>query len=87
MVKTPNEVKDYSIDWTDRLAGDTISTSAFTVPSGITLDSQTNDTTSSTAWISGGTDGTDYNVTCLVTTAGGRTYEWPIRIQVRDAEA
>ena len=54
-VKDPDEVLDYSIDWSTWLDSDTISSSSWTVESGITKDSDSNDTTSTTIWLSGGT--------------------------------
>lgn len=80
--KTPTEVVDYSIDWSD-ISPDTISTSTFAVDTGITKDNETNDTTSSTVWVSGGTDGTDYQITNTITTAGGRTFQRDFVIKVR----
>lgn len=71
--KDPDDVVDYSVDWTDWLAGDTIATSVWVVPTGITKDSDTNDTTSATIWLSGGTEGDDYQLTNRITTAAGRT--------------
>ena len=79
-VKRAAEVKDYKIDWSDRLlvngvAGDTISTSTWVVETGITKDSDTNTTTSTTIWLSGGTAGVEYTLTNRVVTAQGRTHE------------
>jgi hypothetical protein len=56
--KDPDAVLDYAIDWTDRLGSDTISTSTWTVPSGITKDSDNKTTAKTTIWLSGGTVGT-----------------------------
>jgi uncharacterized phiE125 gp8 family phage protein len=89
--KRPNEVRDYLVDWTAFLAGDTIATSDVTV-TGATLDSDTNDTTSATVWLSGGTAGTTARIVNTITTAGGRTetqvftlavveYEEPVSIE------
>lgn len=72
--KDPDAVLDYSVDWSDWLAtGETISTSSFTVATGVTKDSETNDTTSATVWLSGGTDGTRYTITNQITTSDSRT--------------
>jgi hypothetical protein len=51
--KDPDAVVDYRIDWSDRLNGDTIAISTWTVPSGITKDSDTHDNTTTTIWLSG----------------------------------
>jgi hypothetical protein len=55
--------------------GETISAHTITVPDGITVDSSTvikNDTAVS-VWLSGGTDGDDYIITCEIETSGNRT--------------
>ncbi len=89
--KTPEEVETYGIDWTDRLSNeiitnDTIETSDWDVPDGITPDSDAIDQadTRSTITLSGGTIDTDYTLVNTVVTAGGRTLEEAITIQVRD---
>ncbi len=59
----------YTIDWSQWLnTGDSLATSLMVVPTGLTLVSQANTTTTSTAKISGGTIGTAYTVTCTITT-------------------
>jgi hypothetical protein len=68
-------VLDYSIDYTLWLAGDTISSSAWTFDAGITgiPVSIGSPYAKATTWLSGGTAGTTYNVTNTITTAAGRT--------------
>lgn len=70
--KRPNEVRDYSHDWSAFLGEDTIVTSDVTVD-GVTLDSDTNTDTTVTFWLSGGTADTLATITNTITTAGGRT--------------
>lgn len=82
-VKDPDEVLDYVRDWSALLGDDTIATSTWTVPSGITKDSDTNTTTTATIWLSGGTLGTDYALVNRITTAGGRTHDKTLTIRVR----
>jgi hypothetical protein len=85
--KDPGAVLDYSFDWTvdGWIGADTITgTPVWTVPAGITKDSQSNTTTVATVVISGGTAGANYDVSCKITTAGGRTDERTFRLQVRD---
>jgi len=91
--KDPSEVLDYTIDWYDTtlaegplfVSGETISgTPVWTVPSGITKDSQTNDTTTSTIWLSVGTAGTEYSITCKVVTSASRTFERTIIVPVKN---
>jgi hypothetical protein len=73
--KDPAAVKDYKWDWSDWLDGDTIATHTVTAEDGITKDSSsiTDDSTSVTVWISGGTAGSEYQITCQIVTTGGRT--------------
>lgn len=82
--KDPAAILDYSIDWSLWLNGDTIATSSWTVPAGLTKQSDTNNTSSTTVWLSGGTLGQTYTVTNRITTANGRTDERSILIKVED---
>lgn len=83
-VKDPNEVLDYTFDWSTWLNGDTISTDTVTVATGLTKNSDSNTTTGVTVWLSGGTAGNNYNVTSQIVTAAGRTAERTIVIKVRE---
>ena len=79
--KDPNEVLDYGLDWTARLAGDSITASSWTVDVGtITIDSDENTTTLTTAWLSGGSAGTTYTLTNRVVTEGGRTMDQSVTL-------
>lgn len=94
--KDPAGVLDYVFDFapltngrgdTDWLAsGDTISSKTVTAETGLTVDSSsiTDSGTSVTAWLSGGTAGSVYRVTCQIVTAGGRTDERSIAIKIRN---
>lgn len=83
--KDPNEVLDYTIDWTSRLIGsDTVSSVVWTVPSGITKDSQSNDTTKAVIWLSGGSNTRTYPITCQVTTASGRVMEQSVTLKLAE---
>ena len=83
--KDPNAVLDYQWDWSAWLeTGETISTALVTVPTGLTLDSQVDTTTSVTAWLSGGTAGTGYAVLCHITTSAGREDDRQIIIRCRE---
>lgn len=81
--KDPQSVLDYGVDWSDWLAsGETISTSAWTVPAGITKDSDTKGDTSTVIWLSGGTAGEIYTLANKITTTDSRTVERSIQIIV-----
>lgn len=91
--KRPAEVKDYTVDWTRHLlvagadVGDTVSTSTWTVETGLVKDSDSKTSSTTTAWLSGGTEGVHYTVTNRVVTAQGRTYERSFVVQVKAAPA
>lgn len=82
--KDPDSIKDYQSDWTDWLDGDTIATSDFTVPSGLTRQSQSTTTTISTVWLSGGTPGRTYSIVHRITTAAGRKDDRTIKLSVAE---
>jgi len=82
--KAPTAVLDYTVNWATWLVADTITgTPVWTVATGLTKDSQSNTTTTATAWLSGGTEGQDYAVSCRISTAAGRTDTRSFIIQVR----
>lgn len=82
--KSPEATLDYKFDWSRWLpTGDTIATSSMTADTGLTVASDTHDTSTATVWLSGGTDGQNYDVVNEITTAGGRTDERTMVIQVR----
>jgi len=85
VTKDPDSILDWEFNWTSWLAGDTISTSTWVVPSGITKDSDTKTTITTTIWLSSGTDGTDYELVNRIDTAGGRTKEWTLLVRVRSS--
>lgn len=83
--KDPDEVKDYEFDWTDILKGDTISGTTWTIsPSGLTKDSDTNNSSTTTIWVSGGTAGVTYSLMNEITTAGGRKYNRTRKLKMKE---
>jgi len=96
--KDANSVLDYKFDWApltngseggvtdwlDTANSETISTKTVTADSGITVDSSalTDTNTSVTVWLSGGTVGVTYDVTCQIVTSASRTDERTISIKV-----
>jgi hypothetical protein len=82
-IKDPAAVLDYNEDWSDWLGTDTIATSTWSVPTGITMGAYSHTTTVSTVWLSGGTAGTNYTVRNTITTVGGRTDVRSVIIKVR----
>ena len=81
--KHPSAILEYQLAWSTWLGTNTISSSAYTVPSGITKLSESNTTTTSTVRLSGGTDETDYQCDNQVTLASGQVDTKSIVILVR----
>lgn len=84
--KDPNDVLDYTIDWTALLVGgETISTANWSVtPSGLTIGTTAISSPNTSAWLSSGSAGTQYAVTCRITTSASRTYERTVLISVEN---
>ncbi|MDK1377107.1 MULTISPECIES: hypothetical protein [unclassified Sinorhizobium] len=85
-LKDPDEVKDYSLNWAALLgASDTITSSTWTIDDGdgLTIDSDSNNSTATTVWLSSGTAGTNYSLVNRIVTAGGRTFDQTVRLKVR----
>lgn len=82
--KDPEAIVDYEVDWSTWLGSDTLASSTWMAPSGITVTSSTGfTTTKATIWLSGGTNGSDYVLTNTITTAGGRTEDETVVILCR----
>lgn len=85
--KDPNDIIDYLVDWSDWLSdGDTIASSTWIVPAGITKDSDTFTNTTTTIWLSGGTAGQSYSLTNRIVTSNNppRTKDKTITIRVKE---
>jgi hypothetical protein len=86
-LKAPTETLDYSIDWSDWLDDDAISTSSWSADTGITVATDpaaSNTATIATVWLSGGTAGQNYKVINTIVTSGERTAIRYIEIRVRN---
>lgn len=82
--KDPADVLDFTMDFAAALGADTIATVTWTVPADLSKGAETNSTTAATVWLSAGAAGTDYSITCRITTAGGRTIERTALLLVKD---
>lgn len=78
--KDPGATEDFLLDWSAAVAGDQITSSNWTVTSGLTLVSSSNAPGSATARISGGTVGQIYTASNTVTLASGQIKVANIRI-------
>ena len=86
--KDPDAVWDFNIDWATNwmVTDDTVSTSTWTVPAGITKDSDTFTAAGvTTVWLSGGgAVDTIHKLENRITTAGGRTEDQTIHVKMRE---
>ena len=85
--KTPNEIKDYSFDWSKDIEGDTITGGSSTwsiSPSTATIaqSSVASSGTLTTVWLSGGVIGQVYQVNNFIVTAAGRDLSKTFRLLV-----
>lgn len=83
--KDPDAVLDFGFDWSEWLDSDiseVISTSTWTVPSGIDGDNESHDDSTTMIWISGGTAGATYLITNKITTSAERIDERSFKISV-----
>jgi hypothetical protein len=84
-VKDPNAVLDYKFDWSAWLAvSETITSSTWTVPAGITKQSDTHDTSSTTIWLTSGTAGITYMLVNEIVTNQGRTENRSLSLFLED---
>jgi hypothetical protein len=86
--KEPGEKQDYDVDFTKyiRSMGETVGAAhslSVSADTGITVTASSITDGVAKIWLQGGTDGEDYQVTAIVTTAGGRIHHGHILIQVR----
>jgi len=86
-IKDPAAILDYEMDWSDWLIGDTIATSTWTVPAGLTQVTSSSSAVVATIRLSGGTHGVDYEILNHIVTASGQEDERSILIQVLQSEA
>lgn len=97
MVKDPDEVLDYIVDFAPLtnsrygaasdwlLPGETLSSHAVSATTGITIDadSLTATDTAVLVWLSGGTLYQQYDIDCIATTSANRTVSRSFRVKVR----
>jgi hypothetical protein len=85
LTKDPDAVLDYGLDWEPWLAGvDTIASSQWFAPVGLTIESDAHTDTTATVWLSEGVRGAQYLVTNRITTASGRTEDRSFVLQIAD---
>lgn len=82
-VKDPDDHKDYGLDWSAYLQSETIVSSQWILPDGITKQSESHTGTKAIVWLSGGTAGCSYLCTNRITTSGGRQQDETAELTVR----
>ena len=83
--KDPDELLDYTINWAAAprwVTDDTIVTSTWIVPDGLTGSDETDTDTTVTIWLMGGTEGTTYEIVNRITTAGGRHLDQTVLLPI-----
>ena len=86
--KDADGVLDYTLDWSDWLGTNTISSSTWSVETitgdsdALTIDSNTNTTTKSTVFLSGGSVGNVYKVYNTIGTSNSLTERRHFRVRV-----
>lgn len=81
-LKDPEATREYQIDWSQWLGADTILTSVWIVPAGLSNAGDSNTTTAATIFVSGGTVGEVYELVNRITTAGGHATDRTIKILI-----
>lgn len=84
IIKDPDAVLDYTIDWSLWLdaIGDTLVSASVETATGITCDSSSVVGKTVVMWLSGGSEGQTHQVTCRVVTTGGRTDDRSIFVKI-----
>lgn len=82
--KDPDAELDFGVQWARWLNGDTIASSTWTIPAGLTKISDDHDGTRAVVWLSGGVVGNTYLLVNRIVTAGGRTDERAIQLTVEE---
>lgn len=82
--KDPDEILDYAVLWWKRLIDDTIVSSTWIVPDGITMADSSFQPDYTVIWLSGGTTGQTYDIVNRIVTAGGRTMDQTVRVRIID---
>lgn len=80
--KDPDEILDYTEDWTDVLdpIEDQIKDAAFTATGDLEVWESQFTLTDTTIWLSKGTVGVKYAASVVITTAAGRKFKRSIRV-------
>lgn len=89
MLKDPSARLPFTVDWSAWLAAedDTAQSVTWIVPAGLVKESNPPESLfegRATVWLSGGSSGAAYTVTCRLTTVGGRIDDRTVQISIRE---
>jgi SPP1 family predicted phage head-tail adaptor len=88
IIKDPQSVLEYTIDWAPTMAesspSDTISESSWAADNGMTVDSNSNTTNTTTVWVSGGTAMRYALLVNTIVTGVPRTHERTIVVKLQN---
>lgn len=82
--KDPDSTIRVPFYWASQLAGETISTSDFVLPDGLTEGTNSGTGSTRATLVSGGDCGAKYRITNRITTSGGRTLDQTKVVLVRE---
>jgi hypothetical protein len=82
--KDPDEILIFGINWGDYLDTDTILTSSWIVPAGVSQVNNAFTDTLATIKLSGGTLGQVYRITNRITTSDGETVDKSLDIEIAE---
>ncbi|RLB94631.1 MAG: hypothetical protein DRH26_00755 [Deltaproteobacteria bacterium] len=83
--KDPDALLDYGCNWAPWLGkGDTIKSSSWVVPEGITNEGDDHTDTRTTIWLSGGTDKTKYTLVNKIETEEGRKEDRTVIFKMKE---
>ena len=81
LLKNPGDSIDYTMTW-DNIGAATVSSVTHSVPTGLTIVSESSTSTTSTVRVSGASNGNTYTVKATATLSTGRTLvrTFPLRV-------
>lgn len=82
--KGPNEVDDFSIDWTNQLKGETLASAVWSLstPAGVTIVASSVTSPFAKVRLSGGVLGQTAILLCQATTSGGRQLSQSVKVSI-----
>jgi hypothetical protein len=83
--KDPDDTLDFAVDWSEWLGDDVIASVDWAADKvGLSFEEQTNANGVATVWLSAGTLGETYRVTCQITTEAGRIRSHTEKLKIKE---